>query len=319
MALRSLLHLVTFQLSNIPLPRVGAQVAFNGQQFVIDLATAAGGKLGKPDELDMIKFLRGGSDFLRIARDVTRDSSCPYRFRLEDVNLKAPVKNPEKIICVGLNYKDHAEESNLPLPTVPVLFSKYANTIIGPGDIIEHPIETKELDYEVELVAVIGREGRRIPPEKALDYVAGYTVGHDVSARDWQLKMPGGQWMAGKTFDTFAPIGPSIVVHRIPGEKDEEDAFSFDPLNLKIKCTLNDQVVQNSSTNQLVFHIDHLVSHISKLVTLRPGDLIFTGTPPGVGFARKPPLWMKVGDRVTCEIEHLGKLSNTVGPSSSSS
>jgi 2-keto-4-pentenoate hydratase/2-oxohepta-3-ene-1,7-dioic acid hydratase in catechol pathway len=161
---------------------------------------------------------------------------------------------------------------------------------------------TNELDFEVELAIVIGKTCKNVSPKEAMDYVVGYTVAHDVSARDWQLKRNGGQWMMGKTMDTFAPIGPAIVT---------KDAIS-NPHNLGIRCFLNGQTVQNSSTNQLVFKTEDVVSWCSRSFTLKPGDLIFTGTPPGVGCFRKPPLWLKHGDVVTCEIDELGSITNQI-------
>jgi len=211
-------------------------------------------------------------------------------------------------VCVGLNYRDHAKESNMPIPPEPVLFSKFPSTIIGPKNPIIKPEVTNELDYEVELVVVIGEGGRHIPESSALKHVAGYTVGNDVSARDWQLKKPGGQWMAGKTFDTFAPIGPSILVNPLllsPGD-------TFDPNKLGIRCFLNDKKVQDSNTSEFIFNVQQVVAYISRIVTLKPGDLIFTGTPPGVGFGKKPPVYMNVKDKVMCEIDELGSLENHI-------
>ena len=218
------------------------------------------------------------------------------------VQLLAPVPDPRKIVCIGLNYRDHAAESGVPVPTEPILFSKYPTTLIGHGDQIVLPSASHEVDYEAELVVVIGRKGRHISRERALDHVGGYAVGHDVSARDWQLNKPGKQWMAGKTFDTFAPVGPELVT---PDEVP-------DPQNLGIRLRLNGQTMQDSSTNQLVFGVSELIAYLSQVFTLEAGDLIFTGTPPGVGMARKPPVWLKPGDRVEVEIDRLGTLSNTV-------
>ncbi len=220
--------------------------------------------------------------------------------------LLAPVPDPRKIICIGLNYRDHAAESGVPAPAEPILFSKYATALIGHEDTIILPSVSHEVDYEAELVVVIGRTGRRIPRERAFDYVGGYAVGHDVSARDWQLNKPGKQWMAGKTFDTFAPVGPVLVT---PDEID-------DPHKLGIRLRLNGQTMQDSSTSQLIFGVDELIAYLSQVFTLEPGDLIFTGTPPGVGMARKPPVWLKPGDLVEVEIDHLGTLRNTVSAES---
>jgi 2-keto-4-pentenoate hydratase/2-oxohepta-3-ene-1,7-dioic acid hydratase in catechol pathway len=216
--------------------------------------------------------------------------------------LLAPVPDPRKIVCIGLNYRDHAAESGVPVPTEPILFSKYPTTLIGHGGQIVLPSASHEVDYEAELVVVIGRKGRHISRERALEYVGGYAVGHDVSARDWQLNKPGKQWMAGKTFDTFAPVGPELVT---PDEVP-------DPQNLCIRLRLNGQTMQDSSTSQLVFGVAELIAYLSQIFTLEPGDMIFTGTPPGVGMARKPPVWLKPGDQVEVEIDRLGTLSNSV-------
>ena len=216
--------------------------------------------------------------------------------------LLAPVPDPRKIVCIGLNYRDHAVESGVPVPTEPILFSKYPTTLIGHGGQIVLPSASHEVDYEAELVVVIGRKGRHISRERALEYVGGYAVGHDVSARDWQLNKPGKQWMAGKTFDTFAPMGPELV------SPDEVP----DPQNLGIRLRLNGQTMQDSSTSQLVFGVAELIAYLSQIFTLEPGDMIFTGTPPGVGMARKPPVWLKPGDQVEVEIDRLGTLSNSV-------
>lgn len=216
------------------------------------------------------------------------------------VKILAPIQNPEKIICIGLNYADHAEESGMAIPEEPIVFSKYASTIIGPGDEIRVPPSSSKTDYEVELVVVIGKRGKDISEADALDHVAGYTIGHDVSARDYQLEKPGGQWMLGKTFDTFAPIGPEIVTSDEVG----------DPHALGIRCILNGDTVQDSTTAQLIFKVPQLVAYLSHVFTLAPGDLIFTGTPPGVGMARDPQLWLKPGDTVVCEVDGLGRLEN---------
>src|SRR5262249_56433602 len=174
--------------------------------------------------------------------------------------------------------------------------------VSGDGEPIRLPRVSDEVDYEAELVVVIGRGGRHIPRERALEHVGGYAVGHDVSARDWQLNKPGKQWMAGKTFDTFAPIGPELVTPDEVG----------DPHDLGIRLRLNGQTMQDSSTKQMIFPAPEVVAYLSQVFTLEPGDLIFTGTPPGVGFARKPPVFLKGGDVVEIEIEKLGVLRNPV-------
>jgi 2-keto-4-pentenoate hydratase/2-oxohepta-3-ene-1,7-dioic acid hydratase in catechol pathway len=206
-------------------------------------------------------------------------------------------------VCIGLNYLDHAKESGMSVPPQPVFFAKYPSSIIGPHDAIILPkIAPNEVDYEVELVIVIGKGGKNIAPERAFEHIVGWTVGHDVSARDLQLRKPGNQWIAGKTFDTFAPIGPAIVT------KDEIENIH----NLGIRCILNGQIVQNSNTSQLAFKTNELVAYLSQHFTFQPGDLIFTGTPSGVGFARKPPIFLRPGDVVVCEIDNIGSLQNSV-------
>ncbi|MGE3821278.1 MAG: fumarylacetoacetate hydrolase family protein [Isosphaeraceae bacterium] len=214
----------------------------------------------------------------------------------------APVPDPRKIVCLGLNYRDHAAESGMEPPSEPVLFSKYPTALIGHGAEIVLPTVSDQVDYEAELVIVVGQGGRHIPIDQAMSRVGGYAVGHDVSARDWQLNKPGKQWMAGKTFDTFAPVGPELVT---PDEVP-------DPNALGIRLRLNGQTMQDSNTKEFIFKVDYVISYLSKIFTLEPGDLIFTGTPPGVGMARKPPVWLKPGDVAEVEIDGLGTLRNTV-------
>lgn len=220
----------------------------------------------------------------------------------EELRLLPPVPSPQKIICVGLNYADHAKESGSPPPDEPVLFNKFPTAICADAQPIVLPRLSSQVDYEAELVVVIGTGGRHIPKSRAGEHVAAYGCGNDVSARDWQLHKPGGQWLMGKSFDTFAPVGPALVTpDEIP-----------DPGNLKIRLRLNGQIMQDSSTAELIFSIEELVSYISGVCTLSPGDLIFTGTPPGVGFARKPPVFLKPGDTLEVEIDELGVLRNPV-------
>jgi 2-keto-4-pentenoate hydratase/2-oxohepta-3-ene-1,7-dioic acid hydratase in catechol pathway len=204
------------------------------------------------------------------------------------------------VICIGLNYRDHAIETGAEIPGEPVVFSKFNTTLVGHGDSIRLPAVSSEVDYEAELVVVIGKKAKHVPAAAAMDYVFGYTCGHDVSARDWQKGRPGGQWLLGKTFDTFAPTGPCIVpVSEVS-----------DPANLRVRMHLNGEVVQDSTTAQLIFDIPSLIEHLTKIVTLLPGDLIFTGTPPGVGAARNPPVFLKPGDDCKVEIEGIGTLAN---------
>ncbi len=218
------------------------------------------------------------------------------------IALLPPVPDPEKVICVGLNYADHARESGVEPPEEPVLFNKFPSALTAHQQPIVLPRESNEVDYEAELVVVIGRGGRHIAVKDAMQHVAGYCPGHDVSARDWQLGKPGKQWLLGKTFDTFAPCGPELTTR---------DEIS-DPGNLRIQFRLNGASLQDSNTKEFIFPIDAVVAYVSSVCTLKPGDLIFTGTPPGVGFARKPPVYLQPGDVAEVEIEGLGVLRNPV-------
>jgi 2-keto-4-pentenoate hydratase/2-oxohepta-3-ene-1,7-dioic acid hydratase in catechol pathway len=220
---------------------------------------------------------------------------------LEIDKLLAPLV-PTDILCIGLNYRDHATEGGFDLPKVPMLFIKSSNTLNNPGDPILIPRLSSQIDYEAELVIVIGRDAKNVKREEAFNYIFGYTCGNDVSARDWQRdkNLGGGQFARGKSFDTFCPLGPCIVT------KDEIP----NPNNLKIRCMLNDQVMQDHTTADMIFDVPTLIESLSSTLTLRAGSVIFTGTPQGVGFARKPPIWMKAGDTVVVELEKIGKLSN---------
>jgi 2-keto-4-pentenoate hydratase/2-oxohepta-3-ene-1,7-dioic acid hydratase in catechol pathway len=216
--------------------------------------------------------------------------------------LLAPIPSPGKVICIGLNYRDHAAESGMAPPPEPVVFSKFPQSVIGPDEAVRLPAVCREVDYEAELVVVIGRRGKHIRCGDALKYVAGYTNGNDVSSRDWQINKPGKQWLLGKTPDTFAPTGPWLVTaDEVP-----------DSRNLSIALRLNGQTMQNSNTRELIFGVDELIAYVSQLVALEAGDLIFTGTPPGVGMARKPPVWLKPGDVCEVEIAGLGVLRNPI-------
>jgi 2-keto-4-pentenoate hydratase/2-oxohepta-3-ene-1,7-dioic acid hydratase in catechol pathway len=223
-------------------------------------------------------------------------------FAKAGVKVLAPVPHPQKVICIGLNYADHAKESGVAPPPEPVVFSKFATAVAAYGDAIVLPRVSHAVDYEAELVAVIGVGGRHISRDKALSHVAGYCPGHDVSARDWQLEKPSKQWLLGKSFDTFAPFGPELVTSDEVG----------DPGQLRIAFRLNGQTLQDSSTRQLIFSIPELIAYLSQVCTLSPGDVIFTGTPPGVGFARKPQILLKPGDVAEVEIERIGVLRNPV-------
>jgi 2-keto-4-pentenoate hydratase/2-oxohepta-3-ene-1,7-dioic acid hydratase in catechol pathway len=251
--------------------------------------------------VNMRELLGGGPAALSKALEAARSPDA-VRIDAAHVKLSPPIPDPPKIICLGLNYRDHAIESGATIPKEPILFSKYATALIADGDTIVLPPVSREVDYEAELVIVVGRRGRNIRPQEAMSFVAGYTIGHDVSARDWQLKKEGKQWMVGKTFDTFAPTGPVIVT---PDEL-------TDPHRLPIRLRLNSQTMQDSNTSQMIFDVPSILAYLSQVFTLEPGDLIFTGTPPGVGFARKPPVFLKAGDVVEVEIEGIGVLRNPV-------
>ncbi|MEX2301241.1 MAG: fumarylacetoacetate hydrolase family protein [Bryobacterales bacterium] len=243
----------------------------------------------------VLSFLEGGPAAIEAAGKLTASpGNAPLR---SEVKLHAPLM-PPKFICIGLNYLDHAKESGMAIPSTPVVFSKYHNAVIGPGEAIEIPPVSNQVDYEAELGFVIGKRGKNVPADRWEEYVFGYTCVHDVSARDYQMATS--QWTIGKTFDTFGPIGPELV------GKDEVP----DPHNLPISLELNGKVLQDSNTSQFIFNIPTLIEYLSKVMTLVPGDLISTGTPPGVGFARKPPVFLKAGDDVVVKIAGVGELRN---------
>jgi 2-keto-4-pentenoate hydratase/2-oxohepta-3-ene-1,7-dioic acid hydratase in catechol pathway len=219
---------------------------------------------------------------------------------IEELSLRAPVPATSKVVCVGLNYVDHAEESGQPIPKEPILFAKFPSSLTGHGSPIVIPPEVEQADYEAELAVVIGRRAKRVGESRALDHVLGYACLNDVSARDFQFA--DGQWVRGKSLDTFCPVGPWIVTtDELP-----------DPQSLPLRCRVNGEVVQDSSTKQMVFSVAELVSFISAWITLEAGDVIATGTPSGVGFGRKPPRFLADGDEVVVEIEGIGALSNPV-------
>lgn len=211
---------------------------------------------------------------------------------------------PAAIYGIGLNYREHAIESGMAIPEKPVVFSKLPSSVIGTDESIVLPrsVQCDEVDYECELAVVIGRSARNVSEADSLGYVLGYTCANDVSARDVQLSSPGGQWTRGKSYDTFCPLGPVLVT------ADEID----DPQDLRVSTTLNDRIVQDHSTNDMIFSVRALIAHLSEDTTLLPGTVILTGTPSGVGFARKPRISLQPGDTVEIEIERIGRLTNTV-------
>ncbi|HHY46103.1 MAG TPA: fumarylacetoacetate hydrolase family protein [Firmicutes bacterium] len=302
-----------------------------GREIIVDLQAAYALYLkrkGEPDPVrlaealmpgDMVALLKGGERCLSNARiavelvsemlssgaaaGLTGLDGRRLAYDLEEVRHLAPLPNPTKLICIGLNYRDHAMEIGAALPKEPVLFSKFSNAVIGPGEAIIIPEASREIDYEAELACIIGKAGKNIPRERALEHVAGYTILNDVSARDLQFR--DGQWIKGKTLDSFAPMGPYLVTADEVG----------DPGHLDIKLWLNDKLMQDSNTDQLIFDVPGLIEYISRLMTLTPGDVIATGTPSGVGFKRKPPVFMKDGDVVRIQVEKLGVLTNPVSSS----
>jgi 2-keto-4-pentenoate hydratase/2-oxohepta-3-ene-1,7-dioic acid hydratase in catechol pathway len=286
------MKLVTFK------PRGGsAQLGAIIGDRVVNLAEASEGKLPG----DMRSFLERGDEALKLAKNVaTQKAAAEQGVALSDVRLLAPIPHPSKVIAIGLNYLDHIRETNAKTPSIPIMFTKYTTSIIGPGDAIRwDPAETQKVDWEVELAVVIGKHAYRVQEADAFAYVAGYTVCNDVSARDLQSER-GDQWIRGKSLDTFCPLGPWIVT------KDE----IADPHNLALRTLVNDKVMQDSNTKQLLFKIPHLIAYLSRAFTLLPGDVIITGTPPGVGMAMKPPVFLKHGDVVTVEVEGIGSLTN---------
>ncbi len=249
---------------------------------------------------DMKSFLAAGADALAAAQQPASNAPASAIVKRGAVKLRAPVTNPGKIICVGLNYADHAKEAGLPLPEYPTVFSKYSNTVNDPGGNIVLPKISAEPDYECELGVVIGRRAKNVSQADALSYVAGYLPFHDVSARDFQGRTS--QWTLGKTFDTFAPMGPALVTSDEVG----------DPHTLDIQLSIGGEVLQKSNTSNLIFKIDFLVSYLSAIMTLEPGDVIATGTPAGIGGARNPKRFLKPGETVRIEIAKLGVLENPV-------
>lgn len=243
----------------------------------------------------------------RVAETIVRDEKAfatakerGWLVPRSDAYWFAPVPRPGKLICIGLNYRDHAAESKMAIPENPVVFSKFPTAVIAPGEPVVLPRTSKQVDYEAELAVVIGRRAKNVSADRALDYVLGYTAFNDVSARDFQFA--DGQWQRGKSCDTFAPMGQTIVTRDdIP-----------DPHKLSIKLVLNGQTMQDSNTDQLIFGVPRLIEFLSESITLEPGDVIATGTPPGVGFARNPPVFLKAGDQMEVLIEGMGGLGNPV-------
>jgi 2-keto-4-pentenoate hydratase/2-oxohepta-3-ene-1,7-dioic acid hydratase in catechol pathway len=258
---------------------------------IVDLSS-----LGYSSLLDLIE---AGPGALSQVRDYSSQPGSA-KLPLSSVRLRAPIPQPRKLICVGLNYRDHAEETGAEIPDVPTIFNKFATAVIGPGDPIILPTVSKSPDYEAEFAFVIGKGGRRISSDSWRDHVIGYTIVNDVSARDYQRATT--QWLMGKTFDTFAPLGPWIVT------ADEIN----DPHALDVSMTINGEVLQSSNTSNLIFKIPELISYLSSVFTLQPGDIVSTGTPAGVGAARKPPRFLRPGDECVVKVSGIGELRNPV-------
>ncbi|XP_012281568.1 fumarylacetoacetate hydrolase domain-containing protein 2A [Orussus abietinus] len=245
------------------------------------------------------KFLDGGEELLKKAKRIVAQGRSVTRE--EDVHFLAPITQMDKVACVGLNYVGHCKEQNKEPPTSPMIFSKFPSNIVGPTDDVTLPTISDKVDWEAELAIVIGKKCKGLDNHEAEDCIFGYTVAQDLSARDWQRKN-GGQFLLGKAMDTFCPLGPAVVA---------KEAIC-DVNNLSVKTWVNGDLKQNGNTSELVFKPRDIVAYLSQFFTLLPGDLILTGTPAGVGFARKPPEYLKKGDCLVTEIESLGRLTNNI-------
>jgi 2-keto-4-pentenoate hydratase/2-oxohepta-3-ene-1,7-dioic acid hydratase in catechol pathway len=287
------MKLVTFE--HAGKVRLGALLKVEGREKVFDLRDL--------DPLlpgEMVEFLAAGSSAVDRAKKALAAASPAAGLDRSSVTLLAPIMHPGKIIAIGQNYLEHAHESGAGQAPYPIIFAKFANAIIGPGAPIVIPSAVTRPDYEGELAVVIGRKGHSIPEGEALDYVGGYMALNDVSARDWQNRTS--QWVIGKTCDTFCPIGPVLVTtDEIP-----------DPQDLRVRTIIGGEVLQDGQTRDMIFSVAHLIADMSRVMTLEPGDVIATGTPPGVGAARKPPRWLRPGDVVQIEIDKIGVLENPV-------
>jgi len=274
----------------------GAQLGVLVDGKVVNLSEASGGAIPN----DMRSFIEQGEAALTLAQEIAGKGGADG-VPLADVKLLAPISNPSKLVAIGLNYMDHVLETGSPVPQLATMFTKYTTSIVGTGDEIRwDPALTAKVDWEAELAFVIGKRASHVKEEDAFDYILGYMNCHDVSARDLQSEK-GDQWIMGKSLDTFGPLGPYLVT------KDEIP----DPQNLSIKCIVNGEAKQDSNTSEMIFKIPYLVAYLSRAITLLPGDVITTGTPPGVGMGQKPPVFLKNGDVVTVEVEGLGQLTNT--------
>ncbi len=293
--------------TRLGVPSIGVQL----KEGILDIPEAAsrfgrtyhiGGQTFPRTMLDLLKWESGLDVVKQVVESYENASSNeqPLAYPLSQISLSAPIENPGKIIALGLNYKDHIQETGREIPEFPVVFGKFTSSIIGPGDPILIPEISKEIDWEVELGIVIGRDCKDVAEDDSLSYVAGYTIIHDVSARD--LQESDGQWIRAKSIDTFCPIGPCITTADEIG----------DASNLDMHTKVNGKTKQKSSTSNLLYGVSAIVSYLSKAFTLEPGDIIATGTPSGVGFTRDPPEFLQPGDEVELFIEGIGKLINPV-------
>jgi acylpyruvate hydrolase len=245
-------------------------------------------------------LLKSGPNALKDVMDRASHSTSSWQKTSADIVFGPPIPDPDKILCIGLNYREHARESGLEVPSVPVVFAKFRNSLIGSGTAIELPPISQQVDYEGELAVVIGKRCKNIKVNEALTVVAGYSVLNDVSARDLQLQVS--QWTIGKAIDTFAPMGPGLVpADLVP-----------DPQKLELITRVNGRVVQQTWTSDMIFSVSEIIAYLSRAITLEPGDIIATGTPAGVGFEREPALFLQAGDTVEVEISSFGPLSNPV-------
>jgi 2-keto-4-pentenoate hydratase/2-oxohepta-3-ene-1,7-dioic acid hydratase in catechol pathway len=283
---------VTFQSVNARAEASHAQAGVVLGDSVVGLAGAG--------FADMLAVVAGGSEGRAKIENWVDNPSSDSTFPTDSVRILAPIPRPPKLICIGLNYRDHAAETGQELPKVPTVFAKFSNVIIGPGESIALPKISHKPDYEAEFMFVIGEGGRNIAAEDWQRHVFGYTIFNDVSGRDFQMATS--QWTIGKSFDTFGPMGPFLV------SADE----SPDPHALDIRLSIGGEVLQQSNTRELIFKIPELVAFLSSVMTLEPGDVVATGTPAGVGFTRKPPRYLQAGDEVVISIEGLGELRNPV-------
>jgi len=281
------MKLVTFATEN------GPRLGLLQENHVIDLNEASDGRL----PADVLTFLQQGQPAMQLAREIGHSAAADLP--LSEVTLLAPVPAPSKVVAIGLNYMDHCREQNIEPPKMPIIFAKFPSAVVGPGAAVRwDPALTRQVDYEVELAVVMGRTARRVSAAEALDCVAGYTICNDVSARD--LQFGDRQWVRGKSLDTFCPLGPWLVT------KDEIP----DPHDLSLRCTVNGEILQDSTTAEMIFGVPQLIEFISRAFSLLPGDVIATGTPDGVGVFRSPQIFLKDGDVVTVEVEGLGQLTN---------